>query len=104
MVLFSRTFPLYSTSHSLSSGCVLCKMRNLFAGLGAFQLLLGYQAVTHTFDWNFTWVTANPDGLADRKVIGINNQWPLPVREVNKGDRMVVNMFNGLGDKKTCLH
>ncbi|KAJ5363571.1 Multicopper oxidase type 2 [Penicillium cataractarum] len=79
-------------------------MRNLFAGLGAFQLLLGCHAVTHTFDWNVTWVTANPDGLADRKVIGINDQWPLPVLEVNKGDRVVVNMFNGLGDKKTSIH
>jgi iron transport multicopper oxidase len=37
-------------------------------------------------------------------VISTNNQWPLPVLEVNKGDRVVVNMTNGLGDKKTSIH
>ena len=73
--------------------------------LGAFQILLRVcQATTHEFNWNVTWVTANPDGLADRKVIGINDQWPLPVVEVNKGDRVVVNMHNGLGDKSTSIH
>ncbi|KAJ5645758.1 Multicopper oxidase type 2 [Penicillium longicatenatum] len=80
-------------------------MRQFLAGLGSLQLLLGAcQAATHTFDWNVTWVTANPDGLADRKVIGINNEWPLPAIEVDKGDRVVVNMYNGLGDKRTSIH
>jgi iron transport multicopper oxidase len=36
-------------------------------------------AKTVTYDFNVTWVTANPDGLMERKVIGVNNQWPLPV-------------------------
>jgi iron transport multicopper oxidase len=61
-------------------------------------------AKTVTYDFNVTWVTANPDGLADRKVIGINGLWPLPVIEVDKGDRLVVNMYNGLGDKDTSIH
>lgn len=61
-------------------------------------------AKTVTYDFNVTWVTANPDGLADRKVIGINGEWPLPVIEVDKGDRLVVNMYNGLGDKSTSIH
>lgn len=27
--------------------------------------------------WNITYVeNANPDGLADRRVIGVNNTWP----------------------------
>ncbi|KAE8374345.1 Cupredoxin [Aspergillus bertholletiae] len=56
------------------------------------------------YDFNVTWVTANPDGLADRKVVGINGQWPLPVIEVDKGDQLVVNMYNGLGDKSTSIH
>lgn len=56
------------------------------------------------YDFNVTWVTANPDGLADRKVVGINGQWPLPVIEVDKGDRLIVNMYNGLGDKSTSIH
>jgi FtsP/CotA-like multicopper oxidase with cupredoxin domain len=34
-------------------------------------------------------------------VVGINGQWPLPVIEVDKGDRLIVNMYNGLGDKET---
>jgi iron transport multicopper oxidase len=61
-------------------------------------------AKTVTYDFNVSWVTANPDGLADRKVIGINGQWPLPVIEVDKGDRLVVNMYNGLGDKNASIH
>ncbi|OKL56382.1 Iron transport multicopper oxidase FET3 [Talaromyces atroroseus] len=56
------------------------------------------------YDFNVTWVTANPDGLADRKVVGVNGQWPLPVIEVDKGDQLIVNMYNGLGDKNTSIH
>lgn len=62
------------------------------------------QAKTVTYDFNVTWVTANPDGLFDRKVVGINGHWPLPTIEVNKGDQLVVNMYNGLGDKNTSIH
>lgn len=80
-------------------------MRGFLGTLVAVQLLLGAsRAATHKFDWNVTWVTANPDGLASRKVIGINDQWPLPVLEVNKGDQVIVNMYNGLGDKSTSIH
>ncbi|KAK4497613.1 hypothetical protein PRZ48_010266 [Zasmidium cellare] len=61
-------------------------------------------AKTVTYNFNLTWVTANPDGLAERQVIGINNQWPLPVIEVDKGDQLVVNMHNGLGDKNASIH
>ncbi|KAL3456104.1 Cupredoxin [Aspergillus heterothallicus] len=56
------------------------------------------------YGFNVTWVTANPDGLADRKVVGINGQWPLPIIEVDKGDQLVVKMYNGLGDKSTSIH
>lgn len=54
--------------------------------------------------FNVTWVAANPDGLYERKVIGINNTWPLPTIEVDKGDRLVVYAHNGLGDKSTSIH
>ncbi|KAL1964569.1 hypothetical protein VTN77DRAFT_6866 [Rasamsonia byssochlamydoides] len=67
-------------------------------------LVVGCQAKTVTYDFNVTWVTANPDGLHPRKVVGINGQWPLPVIEVDKGDRLVVNMYNGLGDKNASIH
>ncbi|KAL2819591.1 Cupredoxin [Aspergillus cavernicola] len=62
------------------------------------------RAKTVTHDFNVTWVTANPDGLHPRKVVGINGQWPLPVIEVDKGDRLVVNVYNALGDKNTTIH
>ncbi|MCJ1352267.1 MAG: ferroxidase fet3 [Icmadophila ericetorum] len=61
-------------------------------------------AKTVTYDFNVTWVTANPDGLMQRKVVGINGQWPLPTIEVDKGDQLIVNMHNGLGDKNATIH
>lgn len=57
-----------------------------------------------TYDFNVTWVTANPDGMTTRKVVGVNNQWPLPIIEVDRGDQLVVNVHNGLGDKNTTIH
>ncbi|ETI29394.1 hypothetical protein G647_01847 [Cladophialophora carrionii CBS 160.54] len=79
-------------------------MANLL--LAAVVLLFGSltAAKTVTYDFNVSWVTANPDGLAERKVVGINGKWPLPVIEVDKGDRLVVNMYNGLGDKNASIH
>lgn len=62
------------------------------------------QAKTVTKDFNVTWVTGNPDGLFDRKIIGINGQWPLPVIDVDKGDQLIVNVYNGLGDRSTSIH
>lgn len=59
---------------------------------------------THIFNWNITWKTVNPTGQKERQVISINDQWPLPTIEVNKGDRIIVNAYNGLGDHNTSLH
>lgn len=59
---------------------------------------------TVTYNWNITWVRANPDGLFERDVIGVNGAWPCPQIEVEKGDRVVVNMYNGLGNQPTSLH
>lgn len=61
-------------------------------------------AATVTYDFNITWVTANPDGMADRPTIGINGQWPIPTIRVNKGDRLIVNVLNSLGNQSTSLH
>lgn len=55
--------------------------------------MLGVQAATVNYDWNITWVTASPDGFS-RPVIGINNQWPLPLLNVTKGDRIVATIHN----------
>ena len=61
-------------------------------------------AKTVTYDWNITWTSANPDGQFDRPTIGINGKWPIPAIEVDKGDRVIINMHNGLGDEDTSLH
>lgn len=51
-------------------------------------------AATVTLDWNITWVPANPDGMQERPTIGINGQWPVPLLNITKGDRVVVNVNN----------
>ncbi|ETS79286.1 hypothetical protein PFICI_09139 [Pestalotiopsis fici W106-1] len=70
--------------------------------LGIFAQLIA--AETHVFNWNITWVLANPDGAAWRPVIGINNQWPIPVLNLTKGDQIVANVYNGLGNETTSIH
>ena len=59
-----------------------------------FGLLPGVHGATHNFDWNVEWVIRNPDGMAERPVISINGQWPLPVINITKGDRVVVDLHN----------
>ena len=67
-------------------------------------LLRVAEAATVTYDFNVTWVRANPDGLFERPTIGINGQWPLPVMRANVGDQLVVNVNNQLGNQTTTLH
>ncbi|KAJ9360906.1 CAZyme family AA1 [Paecilomyces variotii] len=59
---------------------------------------------TVTYDFNITWVSSNPDGAHVRPTIGINGQWPLPAITANVGDRIIVNVLNGLGNQSTSLH
>ncbi|KAJ5958183.1 Multicopper oxidase type 2 [Penicillium vulpinum] len=54
-------------------------------------------------NWNVTWVNASPDGFA-RPVIGINGQWPCPQIDVNVGDQLIVDVYNGLGNESTGIH
>ncbi|MBW0499229.1 hypothetical protein O181_038944 [Austropuccinia psidii MF-1] len=54
--------------------------------------------------WNITYVSANPDGLFQRTVIGINHTWPPPPITVESGDIIRMHAFNGLPDKPTTLH
>lgn len=54
-------------------------------------------------DWNITWVNAAPDGF-ERPVIGINGQWPCPQIDVDVGDRLIVDVYNGLGNQSTGIH
>lgn len=52
--------------------------------------------ITHFFDWTVSWKTLKPDGLRSRVVPAINNEWPMPVIRVNKGDRVVLRVYNNL--------
>ena len=61
-------------------------------------------AATVTYDFNATWVIANPDGLQPRPVMGINGQWPVPTITADVGDRIVVNLNNQLGNATATLH
>lgn len=62
------------------------------------------EAKIQTFDFNITWVRANPDGAFERPTIGINNKWPPPVMTATLGDQVVVNVENQLGNQTTTLH
>lgn len=57
-------------------------------------LIQGTHSATLNYEWNVGWVRRNPDGLADRAVIGINGEWPLPLLNFTKGDRVVVKLNN----------
>lgn len=65
---------------------------------------LGVVAKTHTFHFNASYITANPDGIRERKVIGINGEWPLPTIRVKKNDRVQIYLTNLLEDRNTSLH
>lgn len=77
---------------------------SLVAGLLFFLAARPSWTKTVTYDFNVSWVEANPDGLFPRKVVGVNGQWPLPIINVDKGDQLVVKMYNGLGDKSASIH
>ena len=76
----------------------------LFACVWLLPFGLVSQAATITYDWNITWVTANPDAAFDRPTIGINGQWPLPLLNITKGDRLVISVNNQLGNQSTSIH
>lgn len=69
-------------------------------------LLLGStaQAATVTYDFDVAWIYANPDGQYRRPTIGINGQWPIPAIVATKGDQVIVNVKNSLGNESTSLH
>ncbi|KAH7919193.1 Fet3 protein [Leucogyrophana mollusca] len=54
--------------------------------------------------WNVTYVqNANPDGLFDRRVIGVNGTWPPPPISVDTTDSLLFHVTNGL-DVPTSIH
>ncbi|KAF9343338.1 ferroxidase fet3 [Mortierella sp. AD094] len=72
--------------------------------LAAFALTSAVaQAAVVTYNWNITYVNANPDGLFERRVIGVNGQFPPPPIEVTQNDTLVINVINQI-DEPTSLH
>jgi len=61
------------------------------------------QAAVVTYNWNLTYVNANPDGLFERRVLGVNGQFPVPSINVTLNDTLVINVINQL-DEPTSLH
>ncbi|KAJ2762530.1 ferroxidase fet3, partial [Coemansia nantahalensis] len=55
------------------------------------------------YHWDIGYVTANPDGLMERRVIGVNGAWPPPELHVTLNDTLVVEVRNSL-DAPTALH
>lgn len=55
------------------------------------------------YNWTINWVTAAPDGYV-RPVIGINGEWPCPQVDLEVGDRLIVDVYNGLGNQSTGIH
>lgn len=76
----------------------------MFSFLPLLALAQMAAAATVTYNWDITWVNANPDGATTRPVIGINGQWPCPTINVDVGDRLVVNVNNKLGNETTGIH
>jgi iron transport multicopper oxidase len=62
------------------------------------------EAETRVYNFTAEWVRANPDGLWERPVIGINGQWPIPRIDATVGDRVIVNLNNNLGNQSTSIH
>ncbi|KAF1844187.1 multicopper oxidase [Cucurbitaria berberidis CBS 394.84] len=62
------------------------------------------QCATVTYDFDIAWTYANPDGQQTRPIQGINGQWPIPPITVTKGDQLIVNVKNSLGNESTSLH
>lgn len=96
-------FVSLTLANCLDSGFVDRRM-NLLSLLSLSAISAIAWAETHFFDWNITWVTANPDGMQPRPVIGINNEWPLPLLNFTKGDRIIANVRNQLGNESTSVH
>ncbi|ODV96436.1 hypothetical protein PACTADRAFT_41164 [Pachysolen tannophilus NRRL Y-2460] len=69
-----------------------------------FASLCCAEAATHVFHFNASWIRASPDGVMERDVISFNNQFPLPTIEVNKGDTVLLYLYNGLETVNTSLH
>ena len=64
----------------------------------------GLSVSAAVYNWDITWVNRNPDGLHERPVIGINNQWPVPAITASVGEQITIYMTNQLGNETTSVH
>lgn len=78
----------------------------LLRQLALATTLLTTAVIADVREYNFTvgWVDRNPDGFHERRVMGINGQWPIPTIFATVGDQVVVNLKNELGDRPCSLH
>ncbi|KZT28057.1 multicopper oxidase [Neolentinus lepideus HHB14362 ss-1] len=66
---------------------------------------LAARAAVHELWWNLTYVeNAIPDGLKERRVVGVNGSWPPPPIDVTTNDTLVVHALNSLDDVATLHH
>jgi iron transport multicopper oxidase len=100
----SRSHPFaHTTPYSLRMKFQVVTAALALAGLCSAQLApIGKNDKYYNF--TATWVNANPDGVHERRVIGINDQWPIPTINVTKGDRVIVDLYNDLGTQNVSLH
>lgn len=70
----------------------------LASTLATFGAVAEAKDIVH--DWTLRWKTVNPDGLKERQVVSINDQFPLPVLRGGKGDRMIITVHNELDNPK----
>jgi FtsP/CotA-like multicopper oxidase with cupredoxin domain len=61
------------------------------------QNVRAYEPKTNVFDLTIKKVGLAPDGFS-RILSTINGQYPGPTIEVNKGDRVIINVHNELGE------
>ncbi|KAF8886132.1 ferroxidase [Infundibulicybe gibba] len=55
--------------------------------------------------WNITYVqNVNPDGLFNRRAIGVNGTWPPPPLDVHTNDSLIVHVTNSLDQASTLHH
>ncbi|KAG5721430.1 Iron transport multicopper oxidase fio1 [Termitomyces sp. T112] len=68
-------------------------------------LLAPALAGVHEVWWNLTWVeNVNPDGLFERRAIGVNGTWPPPPMDVHTNDSLLVHVTNSLDAPSTLHH
>ncbi|KAK5634915.1 hypothetical protein RRF57_010627 [Xylaria bambusicola] len=73
----------------------------IFAPAAAFTCLGTPKTVS--LQWSLGWKWISPDGFG-RPVVAVNNQWPPPTIDMCKGDRLVLQVTNNLGNETTSIH